>query len=116
MTRIAFIGLGHMGAPMAHNLLKAGYELTVFDLVPAAVQVLADAGATPGASAHEAVSSADVVISMLPASRHVEGLYLGERPLLDDITPGTLVLECSTISPDAARRVAQAASAKDIRM
>lgn len=116
MSRIAFIGLGNMGAPMARNLLKAGHELVVFDLVPATVKSLVDAGARAGTSAHEAVRDAEVVISMLPASRHVEGLYLGEPPLLDHIAENTLVLECSTIAPDSARKVAHAASERGIRM
>ncbi|WP_442597971.1 3-hydroxyisobutyrate dehydrogenase [Parapusillimonas sp. JC17] len=116
MSRIAFIGLGNMGAPMARNLLKAGHELVVFDLVPTTVKSLVDVGARAGASAHEAVRDAEVVISMLPASRHVEGLYLGEPPLLDHIAENTLVLECSTIAPDSARKVAHAASERGIRM
>lgn len=116
MSRIAFIGLGNMGAPMARNLLKAGHELVVFDLVPATVKSLVDAGARAGASAQEAVRDAEVVISMLPASRHVEGLYLGDPPLLDHIAENTLVLECSTIAPDSARKVAHAASERGIRM
>ncbi len=116
MSRIAFIGLGNMGAPMARNLLKAGHELVVFDLVPAAVQALAEAGARAGASATESVRGADVVVTMLPASRHVESLYLGEPALLDHIAENTLVLECSTIAPDSARKVAHAASERGIRM
>ena len=116
MSRIAFIGLGHMGGPMAMNLLKAGHELVVFDLVPAALKVAADAGATIAASAQEAVKGVDAVVSMLPASKHVEGLYLGDAALLDHIAPGTLVLECSTIAPESARKVAEAAHAKGVRM
>ena len=98
MSSIAFIGLGNMGSPMALNLVKAGHSLTVFDLVPAAVKVLTDAGAKAAASASEAVKGADVVISMLPASKHVEGLYLGED-LLGKISSSALVIECSTIAP-----------------
>ena len=84
MSHIAFIGLGNMGSPMAHNLLKAGHELTVFDLVPAAVQGLVDAGARSAASADACVQNAEVIITMLPASRHVEGLYLGDDGLLGE--------------------------------
>lgn len=113
---IAFIGLGHMGGPMAQNLLKAGHTLKVFDLVPAALKAATDAGATASASAAEAVAGADVVISMLPASRHVEGLYLGETGLLSAIAGNTLVLECSTIAPESARKVSQAAAKMGIRM
>ncbi len=116
MSRIAFIGLGHMGAPMAENLLKAGHELTVFDLVPASVKRLVDAGAKAAASASEAVRGVEVVVTMLPASKHVEGLYLGEDGLLQDIAAGTLVLECSTIAPESARKVAEAAIEKGVHM
>ena len=110
MSSIAFIGLGNMGAPMALNLVKAGHSLTVFDLVPAAVKALTDAGAKAAASAAEAVQGAEVVISMLPASKHVEGLYL-DGDLLGKISSSALVIECSTIAPDSARKVAQAAEA-----
>ncbi|HCE7265067.1 TPA: NAD(P)-binding domain-containing protein, partial [Pseudomonas aeruginosa] len=105
MKQIAFIGLGHMGAPMATNLLKAGYLLNVFDLVQSAVDGLVAAGASAARSARDAVQGADVVISMLPASQHVEGLYLDDDGLLAHIAPGTLVLECSTIAPTSARKV-----------
>lgn len=116
MSHIAFIGLGNMGSPMAHNLLKAGHELTVFDLVPAAVQGLVDAGARSAASADACVQNAEVIITMLPASRHVEGLYLGDDGLLGKIAAGTLVIECSTIAPESARKVAAAALERGIRM
>lgn len=116
MSRIAFIGLGNMGAPMALNLVKAGHSLAVFDLVPAAVKTLTDAGAQGASSAAEAVKGADVVISMLPASRHVEGLYLGEHGLLNALAADTLVIECSTIAPESARKVATAAQEKGMRM
>lgn len=116
MTQIAFIGLGHMGLPMARNLLKAGFALTVFDLVPAAMDELAKEGAQPASSALDAVQDANVVVSMLPASRHVEGLYLGTDGLLAALQPGTLVLECSTIAPEIARKVHQAARERGIEL
>lgn len=116
MTQIAFIGLGHMGLPMARNLLNAGHTLSVFDLVASAVNELAAQGARAAISAADAVSAAEVVISMLPASRHVEGLYLGDAGLLSVIAPGSLVLECSTIAPEAARKVHQAAAARGIAL
>ncbi|NYT86052.1 3-hydroxyisobutyrate dehydrogenase [Pollutimonas harenae] len=116
MSRIAFIGLGNMGGPMALNLLKAGHELVVFDLAASALKLACDAGATAAASAQEAVKDADAVVTMLPASRHVEGLYLGNPALLDHIASGTLVMECSTIAPESARKVAEAARAKGVRM
>jgi 3-hydroxyisobutyrate dehydrogenase len=116
MSRIAFIGLGHMGSPMAQNLVKSGQDLIVFDLVPSAVSILAEAGARAAASAHDAVQGAEVVITMLPASQHVEDLYLGDAGLLASIAPGTLVIECSTIAPESARKVASAALARGIAM
>ncbi|QKE63884.1 3-hydroxyisobutyrate dehydrogenase [Aquipseudomonas campi] len=114
MTQIAFIGLGHMGLPMARNLLKAGFAISVFDLVQDSVASLAAEGAKAAGSAADAVRDATVVVSMLPASRHVESLYLGDQGLLAQITPGSLVLECSTIAPDSARKVHAAAAARGI--
>ena len=110
MSKIAFIGLGHMGLPMACNLVKAGHSVSGFDLVPSALELLVNAGGKAAASAREAIEGVQVVVSMLPASRHVEGLYLGEDGLLAYITPGSLVLECSTIAPDSARKVHKAAA------
>ncbi|WP_374350615.1 3-hydroxyisobutyrate dehydrogenase [Chitinimonas sp.] len=116
MPHIAFIGLGHMGGPMAANLLKAGHSLSVFDLVPAALEAAVALGATAAPNAVHAVSHADIVISMLPASQHVESLYLGEAALMQAIPGGALLLECSTISPDTARKVHAAAQKRGIAM
>ncbi|NWL79029.1 3-hydroxyisobutyrate dehydrogenase [Pseudomonas taiwanensis] len=116
MSKIAFIGLGHMGLPMARNLLKAGHELKVYDLVQAAVDELAAEGAKSARDARDAVSGAEVVITMLPASKHVEGLLLGSDGLLESIPPGSVVLECSTIAPESARKVHAAAKAKGIEL
>jgi 3-hydroxyisobutyrate dehydrogenase len=116
MSRIAFIGLGNMGGPMAANLLKAGHTLQVFDLSPDAVAHAVAAGATAAASALAAVADAEVVISMLPASRHVEGLYLGNDGLVSHISPGALVIDCSTIAPASAQKVASAATAHGLAM
>jgi 3-hydroxyisobutyrate dehydrogenase len=116
MTRVAFIGLGNMGAPMAQNLIKAGFSLTVFDLVKEAVVQLVKSGATAAASASDAVNGADVVITMLPASKHVEGIYLGPEGLLTKIAPKALVIDCSTIAADSARKVAHAAADRGLAM
>jgi L-serine 3-dehydrogenase (NAD+) len=116
MQTIAFIGLGHMGLPMARNLLKAGFKLKVFDLLQAAVAELAKEGAQASSSAADAVLGADCVVTMLPASRHVEGLYLGDNGLLAALKPGTLVLECSTIAPESARKVHKAAAERGIEL
>lgn len=116
MSRIAFIGLGNMGLPMALNLLKAGHQVSGFDLVAASLEQLAAAGGVAATSAQQAAQNADVVVSMLPASSHVEGLYLGSDGLLQHIAAGTLVLECSTIAPDSARKVHAAASERGIEL
>ena len=107
MQNISFIGLGHMGAPMARNLLKAGLTLTVCDLLPSALEAFSDTPATRTANAQEAVQNADVVITTLPTSQHVEALYLGEHAILDALRPDTLLIDCSTISPASAIKVAQ---------
>lgn len=114
--RIAFIGLGNMGGPMAANLVRAGYILRVFDLVPTAVQAAVAAGAMAATSAREAVADADIVISMLPASRHVEALYLGSEGVLDAIPEGALIIDSSTIAPASARKVAEAATVRGLSM
>lgn len=117
IPRIAFIGLGHMGGPMAANLVRAGFGVAAFDLDAAALQAARDAGADAAPSAAAAVEGASVVISMLPASRHVERLYLGDGSdagLLARLAPGTLVIDCSTIAPASARQVAEAAAARGV--
>ncbi len=116
MSRIAFIGLGHMGSPMALNLIKAGYSLSVFDLVADSAAALGDAGARVASSAADAVHGCDVVISMLPASKHVESLYLGDEGLLQHIDADALIIECSTIAPQSAIKVSKAAEEKGLRV
>ena len=112
--QIAFIGLGNMGAPMAINLVKAGHSVKVFDLsADALARVKAEGGHT-AASASEAVQGAEVVISMLPASQHVQALYLGKDGvpgLLSSITKGALIIDSSTIAAATSQKVAQAAAA-----
>ncbi len=109
---IAFIGLGHMGLPMAANLAKTGHRVTAFDLQPDACAKARSRGLAIAASAREALEGARVVVSMLPASRHVEALYLGDGGLLASLTAGTLIIDCSTIAPASAQKVAQAAAAQ----
>ncbi|MBT2514733.1 3-hydroxyisobutyrate dehydrogenase [Arthrobacter sp. ISL-30] len=101
--RIAFIGLGHMGGPMAVNLAKEGYMVEGFDLAPAALEYARDNGVTLAASAAEAAKDANVVITMLPAGRHVLAAYQGEDGLLAAAKPNTLFLDCSTISVEDSR-------------
>lgn len=117
MTTIAFIGLGNMGAPMAINLAKAGHDVRAFDLSKEAVAKVAAEGATAAVSAQDAVAGAKVVVSMLPASQHVEALFLGKDGapgLLSHIAPGTLVIDSSTIAAATSQKVAKVADAAGI--
>ena len=116
MSTIGFIGLGNMGGPMAVNLVKAGHTVQVFDLLAESVAKAKAEGAHPAPTAAEAASNADVVISMLPASRHVEAVYLGDDGLLQHIGASTLIIDSSTIAPVTARLVAEAASEKGLMM
>ena len=109
MTAIGFIGLGNMGAPMAANLVKAGHQVTGYDIVPAAIAALAAAGGRAAASAAEAVAAGDVVITMLPAGPQVREVYLGNGGVLGRARNDALLVDCSTIDVETARAVAAAA-------
>jgi len=110
MARIAFIGLGHMGGGMAPNLAKAGHEVRAFDLVTEAVQHAAEGGCKPATSAADAVTNADVVITMLPAAKHVRAVF--QDDVAPNAAPGTLLIDCSTIDVASAREVGEAMQAK----
>ena len=114
MASVAFIGLGNMGGPMAANLIQAGHQVAVFDLVAAACAPLQDAGARVADSASDAATGVDFVISMLPAGRHVESLYCGENGLLAELDGRVTVLDCSTIDAPTARAVGAAARERGI--
>ena len=110
MARIAFIGLGHMGGGMAPNLAKAGHDVRAFDLVPEAVQNAAEGGCRPAVSAAEAVRDADVVITMLPAAKHVRAVFHDD--VAPNAKPGALLIDCSTIDVQSARDVGEEMKAK----
>ena len=114
--KIGFIGLGNMGLPMALNLLKAGHQVIGFDLVKSQLEVFARAGGMIAEDANTTAKDAEVVITMLPASRHVEDLYLGNAGLLANANAKTLLIDCSTISPKVAQTVAAEAKAKGFAM
>lgn len=104
---IAFLGLGHMGGPMAVNLVKAGYQVRGFDVVPAALEAATEHGVPVAASAEEAAAEATVVLTMFPSGKHLLDAYRGG--LLAAAKPGTLFLDCSTINVEEAREAAQLA-------
>jgi 3-hydroxyisobutyrate dehydrogenase len=115
MTRIGFIGVGTMGLPMAANLVKKGFAVTAFDLNTDAVKAAVAAGMTPAASAAEAVAAADIVVTMLPSSPHVESVYSGDGGVINAARKGTLCIDMSTVDPAASRRVAAAAAERGLR-
>ncbi len=108
MAVIGFIGLGNMGAPMARNLLEAGHVLKVFDVARPAVEALAGTRAYAADSAAAAVEGVEFVISMLPGDRESAALYLEEDELLAQSPAGALIIDCTTVSPKMARRLAEA--------
>src|SRR3546814_4115852 len=93
MAKIGFIGVGNMGGPMAVNLLKAGHEVTAFDLSAELVQKVVDAGGKKAASAADAVRDVEIVVSMLPAGKHVKAVYTGDKGILAAAKPGTLFVD-----------------------
>lgn len=115
MARIGFIGLGNMGGPMATNLVKAGHEVTVFDLSTAALASLQAVGAKIAPTAIAVAENADVLISMLPADQHVLALYFAEQGIANHLAAGSLVIDSSTISAKAAQEVAAGLAEKNIR-
>jgi 3-hydroxyisobutyrate dehydrogenase len=114
MAKIAFIGLGNMGGPMAANLVKAQHQVMAFDLSAAAVDAAVDKGAKKVGSAAEAVKGADIVVTMLPAGKHVREVY--EKDVLPNVAKGTLLIDCSTIDVDSARHVGALAAKAGLEM
>ncbi|WP_407164916.1 3-hydroxyisobutyrate dehydrogenase [Bradyrhizobium sp. ORS 111] len=108
MANVAFIGLGNMGGPMAANLVKAGHKVTAFDLVAALRDQAKADGAAIAESSVAAVKGADVVITMLPAGKHVLGVWTDVLPVM---AKGTLIIDCSTIDVESAKQ-AHALAAK----
>jgi 3-hydroxyisobutyrate dehydrogenase len=108
MSKIAFLGLGNMGLPMAANLVKAGHSVAGFDLVDTAKASAAAAGVSIAASAREAVTGADAVVTMLPAGRYVLASWADFLPAA---ARGALVIDCSTIDVESARRAHEAGAA-----
>ena len=113
--KIGFIGTGTMGGPMLANLVKKGFAVTAYDIVPSALQAAVAAGATSATSAADAARGADLVVTMLPSSSHVESVYLGKGGILDGVVSGKLCVDMSTIDPAVSRRVGEALRAKGIR-
>ena len=114
--KIGFIGLGIMGKPMSKNMLKAGYELVVFDINTAAVQEVAAEGAQTANSPKEVAAMSDVIITMLPNSPHVKEVALGENGVIDGAKSGAILIDMSSISPLASKEVAAKLLEKGVEM
>lgn len=113
---IGFIGLGIMGRPMAKRLLEAGYPLVVYDIVPAAMDEVVEAGAGAAESVKDVAEQGDVVISMLPDSPDVEAVAFGPDGVIENIRPGCTYVDMSTISPTVSERIAGLAKPKGIKV
>lgn len=116
MANIAFIGLGNMGGGMCANLVKAGHAVSAFDLNADAVKAVAAKGARAATSVADAVKGAEVVVSMLPAGKHVLGVYFGPDGVSAHAPKGTLLIDCSTIAVTDAREAHAKADAAGLVM
>lgn len=114
--KIGFIGLGIMGKPMAKNLIKAGYELVVWDIHQAPVKELVSLGASAGKSNADVAIQSEVIITMLPNSPHVKQAVLGENGVIDGARPGSVLIDMSSIAPGASKEIAAALSEKGVDM
>jgi len=116
MQKIGFIGLGIMGKPMALNLIKAGYPLTVYDIRPEAVREVVAAGAREGKSSKDVAAQSDVVITMLPNSPDVKAAVLGKNGVLEGAKAGLILVDMSSIAPLVAQEIAAAVHKKAVEM
>ena len=116
MKRIGFIGLGIMGKPMCRNLLKAGYELTVYSRTQASVDQIVSAGAKAGTSPQDVASRSDMIITMLPNSPQVKEVVLGPSGIAEGAAPGSIVVDMSSIAPLSIQEIAAELAKKNIRM
>lgn len=114
--RIGFIGLGIMGRPMSLNLIRAGYDVSVYDINQTAVMSLADAGARGAASPKEVAEHSDVIFTMLPNSEHVRTVITGEQGVLAGANTGSIIIDMSSISPVVSKELAQLVSKSGLHM
>jgi 2-hydroxymethylglutarate dehydrogenase len=113
-VKVGFIGVGNMGNPMAGNILKQSFPMTVFDLNPKAMENLLQAGATKAGSAGEVVDNSEIVLTSLPASPDVEAMYLAPGGLVDRAKPGTILIDLSSVLPSTPRKIEPRAKARGV--
>lgn len=114
--KIGFIGLGIMGKPMAKNLMKAGHELVVYDVVQANVDNVVAAGAKSAVSSKAVAEQCSLIITMLPNSPHVKAVVMGENGVLEGAKAGTILIDMSSIAPLASQEISKACAAKGVKM
>ena len=115
MSKIGFIGVGHMGGPMARNLLRAGHQVAVSDPSAANVAQLTSLGATQAADAGALAADNEIVVSMLPSGKELRAVYLGHNGVVARAKPNTLLIDCSTTDVESARAVAKEAADRGLR-
>jgi 3-hydroxyisobutyrate dehydrogenase len=113
-VKVGFIGVGNMGNPMAGNILKQSFPMTVFDLNPKAMENLVQAGAIKAGSAREVVDNSEIVLTSLPASPDVEATYLEPGGLVDRARPGTILIDLSSVLPSTPRKIEPRAKARGV--
>jgi 2-hydroxy-3-oxopropionate reductase len=114
MKKIGFIGLGIMGKPMAKNLVKAGYDVTVYDVKPEPIAELVALGAKAGTSPKDVASRTEIIITMLPNSPHVKTAVLGAGGVIEGVKPGAIVVDMSSIAPSASQEISAKLAEKGI--
>ena len=114
--RIGFVGLGIMGKPMAKNLLKAGYSLTVYDIVGDNMEEVVTEGATGASSSNEVAANSDKIITMLPDSADSEAAILGPNGVLEGARPGSVIVDMSSIAPLVSQKIAAECAGKGVEM
>ena len=113
--KIGFIGLGIMGKPMARNLLKAGHELVVIDVIQANVDLIVEAGAKAAASSKEVAEQCSLIITMVPNGPQVKEVVMGPGGVLEGAKAGTTVIDMSSIAPQVSQEVCAACAEKGVR-
>ena len=114
--KLGFIGLGIMGMPMSKNLIKAGHELVVYDILKEKVDEIAALGAKPAANPADVAKQCSVIITMVPNSPHVRAVCLGEKGIIEAAAPGTIVIDMSSIDPNESKAIGAVLAEKGIDM
>jgi 2-hydroxy-3-oxopropionate reductase len=112
--KVGFIGLGIMGKPMTRNLIKAGHQLTVYDVVPELIAELEASGAARGKSAKDVAAQSEVTITMVPDGPEVEAVVSGPEGALEGAKPGSIIVDMSSISPIVSQKIGVACAAKGV--